>query len=296
MEDFQQIQQLTNSQQVVRDRKCPQCGSRSETIFQKEASVATYVLSIISLFFFQFWSIFVIPIIVSATQQVTKRCYDCDKIIEKHDLFSLPSINDQILNFRFGTFAFIVSRKYAYAILAIFVIIFTYCQLTKETPAIIEEQQITNQQLDNTWTQYLKDCGSGVYQDNSVRANSHFQQTYFQNIINWEGVFLSCWEECPANLNNWIKEYYLKIKMDPTDSDSETFDIVLQVDRETHQSNIDVIKNLQQLDVVKFKAQFMSLGTDKSFHKLHLIKVEPTGRKIESIDKIQTAYEQGIFD
>ncbi|KAL4513132.1 hypothetical protein ABPG72_017817 [Tetrahymena utriculariae] len=295
MEEFELIQQNKNNSEAVRDRKCPQCGSRSETIFQKESSVATYVLSILSLFFFQFWSIFAIPIIVSATQQVTKRCYDCDKIIEKHDLFSLPSINDQILNFRFGDFAFIVSRKYAYAILAIFIIIFAYCQLTKETPAIIEEQQIANQEIDNTWIQYLKDCGSGVYQDNSVRANSHFQQTYFQNIINWEGVFLSCWEECPTGSKNWYKDYYLKIKMNPTDSGSETFDIVLQVDRQSHDSNINVIQNLQQQEVIKFKAQFQSLGTDKSFHKLHLIKVESTGRKIESLDQIQTAYEQGVF-
>ncbi|KAL4481960.1 hypothetical protein ABPG74_008049 [Tetrahymena malaccensis] len=296
MEDFQQIQQLRNQQETVRDRKCPQCGSRSETIFQKESSVATYVLSIISIFFFQFWSIFVIPVIVSATQQVTKRCYDCDTIVEKHDLFSLPSINDQILNFRFGTFALIVSRKYAYAILAVFIIIFTYCQLTKETPAIIEEQQIANQEIDKTWIQYLKDCGSGVYQDNSVRANSHFQQIYFQNIINWEGVFLSCYEQCPSNPQDWHKDYYLKIKMDPTDSDSETFDIVLQVDRESHDSNVNKILNLKQLDVIRFKAQFLSLGTDKSFHKLHLINVEQTGRKIDSLDQIQTAYEQGVFD
>ena len=36
------------------------------------------------------------------------------------------------MNFRFGSFAFVVSRKYAYIIIAIFITLFTISTLTRE--------------------------------------------------------------------------------------------------------------------------------------------------------------------
>lgn len=45
----------------------------------------------------------------------------------------------QILNFRFGSFALVLSRKYAYGMIATFVIIFTYFKLTSEPSTGIDE-------------------------------------------------------------------------------------------------------------------------------------------------------------
>jgi len=69
-----------------------------------------------------------------------KRCYDCNEVLERHDLFSIPSFNDKvvifnynkkILNFRFGSCAIILSRKYAYVIIAMFVVFYCVYGLNK---------------------------------------------------------------------------------------------------------------------------------------------------------------------
>ena len=44
--------------------KCKNCGSRSDMIFEKESSSATYILSVLAVVFLGLWSILIIPLIV----------------------------------------------------------------------------------------------------------------------------------------------------------------------------------------------------------------------------------------
>ena len=30
---------------------------------------------------------------------MVKRCYDCNEVLERHELFSIPSFNDKVANF-----------------------------------------------------------------------------------------------------------------------------------------------------------------------------------------------------
>lgn len=83
-------------------------------------------MSILAIIFFRYYSIFLIPLIIQATRTIVKKCYDCNEVLESHDLFSIPSFNDKVLNFRFGSCAIIVSRKYAYALLILAVVLYLF--------------------------------------------------------------------------------------------------------------------------------------------------------------------------
>jgi hypothetical protein len=113
----------------------------------------TYLVSILTLYFLNVYSVLLIPLVIQATKTIVKRCYDCNEVLERHDLFSIPSFNDKVrmnlwiflskeietvsifkkiikkvLNFRFGNCAIILSRKYAYIIIILFITVYAFVQ------------------------------------------------------------------------------------------------------------------------------------------------------------------------
>lgn len=134
------------------------------------------------------WSIFIVPLIFQATKTIVKRCYDCSNVIQRHNLFSFPSLSDQILNFRFGNCAFILSRKYAYIIVSIFLLIFAYRLVfvaPQEQLALKEQDKVTR-----TWENFAYDCGRTTYLRNAVRAKHKFLKFYKKKSIVWTGAFI----------------------------------------------------------------------------------------------------------
>ncbi|EGR28821.1 hypothetical protein IMG5_168570 [Ichthyophthirius multifiliis] len=271
-EQEQQIQQQIKS--------CPYCGSRSESIYQKEASIPTYVISIAAVFFFQFWSIFIIPIIIQSTQMIAKRCYDCDQIIQKHNLFSIPSLSDQVLNFRFGSCAVILSRKYAYIILTLLIIIFTYRQYAFGLNNI--EQNASNLPQNNiitsSWQEYVNNCGKDVYLSNELRAKSNFNKVYLQNIVKWQGVFMSFLNKPPKFMNS-NQFYFIKVKMEPSDSAIGSPDLALKVEYLIHQQYQDTLNQITEGDIILFKGKFIIMGDEFNEHVLDLDHIENTDKK-----------------
>lgn len=80
----------------LKNFKCPHCGSKGETLLLKEASFLTYLASLVTLFLFGFFSIILLPLIIQSSKTIVRRCGDCYEILEQHDLFSLPSLSDEV--------------------------------------------------------------------------------------------------------------------------------------------------------------------------------------------------------
>jgi len=126
----------------LKNFQCPHCGSKGDTLLLKEASFLTYIASIITLFIFGFFSIILLPLIIQSSKTVVRRCGDCYEVLEQHDLFSLPSLSDEVeenlnkilkrllyqkvMNFRCGNCALVISRKYLLVVFSILVVFYMY--------------------------------------------------------------------------------------------------------------------------------------------------------------------------
>ncbi|KRX00801.1 hypothetical protein PPERSA_01980 [Pseudocohnilembus persalinus] len=275
-EEFQEEQEISQ-------KGCPHCGSRSEPIFDKQPSKATFILSIISLIALGFYSILVIPLIIQATKTVVKKCYDCNQAIEYNDLFSIPSFNDQVLNFRFGSCALILSRKYAYVLLAVAILGYFLIGPSSDGSIQAENEPIFT---DRTWLQYVDDCGKDVFISNGVRAKANYNKHYLNKIINWEGAFYQIREQRGV----FSTEYGLYIKMNPTDSAANIQDIILILDSEIYEKYKKDIKNLKQGDILQFQGIISHMGDEYSYHVIQTSSIKFTKTNID-IDKIPTVIE-----
>lgn len=177
------------------------------------------------------------------------------------------------MNFRFGSFGLVVSRKYAYIILAIIFTLFGVSALTApEEPIVLAHIEDLPKVLTVSWEDFIAECGSGVYVENSVRANSHFQHTFAANIISWEGAFIEFYDQ-PENLKNLKKgrEYELAVKMLPTDS--VFADIMIKVTYDINQSFLATLASLKYFERIAFTATFNALGNERYSHRLTLISI-----------------------
>ena len=64
---------------------------------------------------------------------IVKRCYYCSTEIERQKFFTIPSLSDQVLQFKFGNCMIVLSRKYAVVLLLIFIGLFCYFELFVQT-------------------------------------------------------------------------------------------------------------------------------------------------------------------
>lgn len=129
-----------------------------------------------------------------------------------------------------------------------------------------------------SWEDFIAECGSGVYVENSVRANSHFHHTFAANIINWEGAFIEFYNQ-PENLNNLKKghEYELAVKMLPTDSIFA--DIMLKVTYDINQKYLTTLSSLKYFERIAFQASFDALGNERYSHRLTLLSISKLSDK-----------------
>ncbi|CAD8049960.1 unnamed protein product [Paramecium sonneborni] len=241
---------------------CPNCGAARESILEQVPSPASFIISFISLFYFGIWCIFIIPLVFQSTKMIIKRCYYCNQELEKRKYFQLPNINDQVLQFRFGNCIVVVSRKYALILLTIIICLFFYFEyfIEQEHPKIE-----TDVYANKTWVDFLQFCGKFQFVDNGLKARHQFE-SYFQNkIVSWKGDYI---QTKPNHDPNFQFNYWVYLKMDPTESTEDLPDIVLGV--RNSQYKIETFQKLEKGKPIHFDAKFLFLGSEYSFHILEL--------------------------
>ena len=153
----------------------------------REASLLTYLGSIVTIAFFGFYSLIILPIFVQSSKTVVHRCSNCGEVLDQKELFSLPSLSDpvnlifkknsfffrkncffdcfisytiyfffqyinlpfkQVFQFRFGSCALIISRKYSIIVLTLISIIFFYRYITAP-PVVVPTETKRNYKINN---------------------------------------------------------------------------------------------------------------------------------------------------
>ncbi|CAD8134594.1 unnamed protein product [Paramecium pentaurelia] len=274
-ENEEQSETAVNSTQPV----CPNCGAARESILEQVPSPASFIISFISLFYFGIWCIFIIPLVFQSTKMIIKRCYYCNQELEKRKYFQLPNINDQVLQFRFGNCIVVVSRKYALILLTIIICLFFYFEyfIEKEQPQIE-----ANVYANKSWVDFLQFCGKFQFVDNGLKARHQFE-TYFKNkIVSWKGDYI---QTKPNHDSNFHFNYWVYLKMDPTESTDDLPDIIIGVRDSQYQ--IETFQKLEKGKPIHFEAKFLFLGSEYNFHILELkhLTVIPS-EVVEDIKKL----------
>ncbi|CAD8051176.1 unnamed protein product [Paramecium sonneborni] len=260
-ENEEQAETAVHSSQPV----CPNCGAARESILEQVPSPASFIISFVSLFYFGIWCIFIIPLVFQSTKMIIKRCYYCNQELEKRKYFQLPNINDQVLQFRFGNCILVVSRKYALILLSIIICLFFYFEYFKEE----EHPQIETEVYANkTWVEFLQFCGKFQFVDNGLKARHQFENYFKNNLVSWKGDYI---QTKPNHDPNFQFNYWVYLKMDPTESTEDLPDIILGVKESQYQ--IEIFKKLEKGKPIHFDAKFLFLGSEYNFHILELRKL-----------------------
>eukprot|EP01017_Pseudomicrothorax_dubius_P039720 TRINITY_DN6127_c0_g2_i3.p1 TRINITY_DN6127_c0_g2~~TRINITY_DN6127_c0_g2_i3.p1 ORF type:complete len:322 (+),score=36.76 TRINITY_DN6127_c0_g2_i3:132-1097(+) len=277
---------------VHEEGKCPHCGAIDQCILTKEASLFTIFSIFVTFIFFGMFSVILIPIVMEVTKTTVKRCLACSGVIEQKELFSLPSLSDQVLQFRCGSCALVISRKYA--IVALVIIVIMYFTLRSKTPPASHAHSKDIDLVDLRWETFVTECGRKVFIDNGVRARNHFLDKFSNRIVEWKGVLQEIathlatgpsygHEHGRSALANVAEEgsLYLFVKMVPTDSHDFPDLMILASPSMLGHEVIDILKrDSQQGDVLSFKAVFVQLGGEFRFHELKALSVQRTGERV----------------
>jgi len=237
----------------------------------------TLIASALAILIFRFYSLMILPLIVEASKTCLKKCVKCDHILEKQELLSLPSLTDNVLSFKCGGCAMVLSRKYAIVLTVILIIIYFFIPATKFPTYNVN---VGGQQLpDVKWETFVEDCGRQALLNNGVRAKKNFETKYHGNIITWRGVYQSRIDHTRFR-DPGVAEAFL-IKMNPTDSKIDIPDLELIVPTIVHAHHRDEIEAMVPLDILEFKASFVKMGDDFQYHAFHIIEIKNTGEKFE---------------
>eukprot|EP01015_Nassula_variabilis_P036577 TRINITY_DN9478_c0_g1_i6.p2 TRINITY_DN9478_c0_g1~~TRINITY_DN9478_c0_g1_i6.p2 ORF type:complete len:310 (+),score=42.75 TRINITY_DN9478_c0_g1_i6:67-996(+) len=252
--------------------KCPHCEQKTYGFISKEASCFTYVVSIMSVLMFGFFSLLILPILIEASKTSVKRCTECMEVTEQKELFSLPSLRDEVLSFKFGSCVIVISRKYA--IFGIGILATAYFVYSAMYPAPVK--QISTQLIspgEMKWENYVQDCGRQIYLGNGFKAKQNFEMNYKGKVVTWQGVYMDFKEAANVQSGWGEKIKLLFLKMIPTDS-PEFPDIALQIPWQLYDKHQAEIKTSSVGDLWEFTAEIQRLGGEFSFHELIAIDMK----------------------
>lgn len=159
-----------------------------------------------------------------------------------------------------GQCALVISRTYLLSAVTIILCIF-YIFWGGSLP-----HQTHYTYIQNTWEEYLKDCGSEVVLKNAIRANQKFIDNYEGKTISWDGYLMRATESY-----GWFKGDHaviILVKMQPSESDIHA-DLILSMDESDFLGSKSQLALLDRGSRFVFNATFMTLGNEDQLHHLH---------------------------
>lgn len=92
--------------------KCPFCDAVSYSIVEYKASVLGYLIAVMSILIFGFFSIILMPFLVSLTKSAIHRCAKCLNEVKSDSYFGFSSLEDKLLTLSVGEMGIILTRRY----------------------------------------------------------------------------------------------------------------------------------------------------------------------------------------
>ena len=167
----------------------------------------------------------------------------------------------------------------------------TYFSLIKNNPLLHHNAESI--QIDESWEDYLEDCGGEQVLENYVHAKIVFNERYENNAVSWDGYLYEAKEKNEKLMGLLNNERYLTllIKMEPSESQILP-DLVLSVSTNEYKANKNVYDNLRPGDGIDFDAIMVSLGNEFKMHELRAKSVKKNGqsRKFNDIEVKESSF------
>ena len=246
--------------------KCPQCDSFVSTYSSAEATYFTGISALITVMFFNIWSICLLPFVIPLSKAILVRCSRCDCKLETHQPFGLLSLQDEVMSLKCGECALVISRTYLLVAAGLVSLGIVYVWASSEIA-----MSKPNVFLNTSWPEYLKDCGGEVVLQNSIRASETFTSKYEGNTISWDGYLMRITQNV-----GWFSGDHaivLLVKMQPSESDIHA-DLILSMDLHHYHHSKDQIARLDKGNHFKFNATFINVGNEQQLHHLHAHGIE----------------------
>ena len=122
----------------------------------------------------------------------------------------------------------------------------------------------------------MEDCGRKVILNNHIRAKKNFEQKYARNLVKWTGALKE-----KLGSNDPVVGVYLNIKMNPTDSNPDYFDVQLLLTRPVANKHHDLLNKLSQGDIIEFRAIMKVMGDEYHFNVMEALEIRDTGERID---------------
>ena len=155
------------------------------------------------------------------------------------------------------------------------------------TPTTAFEAPVESFQIENTWEEFLADCGGEIVVENYVHAWNTFNHKYENNQVTWTGYYADTKQSQGGALPFINSDHAINILVKMMPSESVLYpDLVLSVSTALLQRQRDLLKGLQKGDELVFQARIVSLGNEFKMHHLHALNFEKTGNSVVLSDII----------
>lgn len=144
-------------------------------------------------------------------------------------------------------------------------------------------------ELNDTWEEYVANCGSKVILANSIKANMFYETHYKGNIITWDGYHLYS-----LTLDDSKRHKNLVIKMKPSESQHYP-DMILSIPKALYMANKAHVDRLRAGDRLGFQAVLKKIGDDRHFHLLQALELKEYPNETEIFTDLVHVDDQSII-
>jgi hypothetical protein len=188
----------------------------------------------------------------------------------------------KVWHFRLGKCSIVTARLYALIMIALFSAgagWYVYARPSlgfHQNPLMHHNTE--SHPIDETWIDYLQDCGGEQVIENFVHTKLVYNEKYENYQVNWSGYIAETKGKSDP-LFSWIPNAnYLQLMIKMSPSESAIFaDLVLSVSSSLFQENKALFNSLQKGEGINFKATLVGLGNEFKMHHLQAIEVTKNG-------------------
>ena len=291
---------------------CDYCSKKVTTCVKKEYNLALFPYAIIIIYFYGFFYGSIIMLVTfSLFQNITHICPECFCEITYKSFYPIKQ-KGEYFSLNFGGFIIVLKKIYIYIII-FFILIFgiyfniiNYNKVKENKKHLVEEFERNDESLIKsfynstdttlTWETLIKECGSKVMIENSVRAKEIFNKKYFRKIVQWKGYFINAFIHKLSQLGMADPGHLVNINIRMVPSETlKTQDLLLSMGKDKFLKHFDLLKKMKTGTPVEFKAEFESIGDEWRPHHLHLIWINITDDFMK--DKVNITLFKGVnFD
>jgi hypothetical protein len=251
---------------------CRACDAKVSTYLGSESTYYTWIILALVCFIFRWWSFILLPFVFPLARALVVRCTRCDTKLVSYNPFGLPNLQDEVVTWKCGQCAIVLSRTYVYTLVAVLtLLIVTFWVLTAPAEVHVIRSAAS-------WSEYLQDCGADVVLKNPIRANLAFQTKYEAREVSWDGYLV----KLAQNQGAWWTGGHaatLLVKMQPSESEVHA-DIILSFDDDELQEFSTALSTLERGSHFAFNGTLVTMGNEHRLHHMHGHSLHPLEGKM----------------